>query len=89
MKSKFGDWFQKALGDKTLQGAFNEAFRGIGSELLAKAHSPEAVKQLASSLLDHAPAIIGAIVKGTPAEAHVDPAVVAAAEHAAVGDKPA
>lgn len=79
-KFDFGHWFKAALGNKNLQDAGIAVIRGIGKQVLDQANSPEALRQLGSSLLDQAPAVLGAIVKDTPAEEQVDASVIAAAE---------
>ena len=76
---------RSALGNPQVQKAGVEVISGIGAHLVQNAGDPERVRRLGQTLVEHAPAVIGAIVKDTPAEPHVDPAAVKAAEAAAAG----
>ena len=73
-----------AIRTPEVQKAGVDVISGIGAQILKSANDPESIKRLGQGLVENAPAVVGAIVKDTPAERHVDPAVVKAAE-AAVG----
>jgi hypothetical protein len=78
---------RSAIKSPEVQKAGVEVISGIGSQILKNAHDPEAIKKLGQGLVENAPAVIGAIVKDTPAEKHVDPAAIKAAE-TAIGHGP-
>jgi hypothetical protein len=58
---------------KTFDKASELAFKEIGKKIDQNAHNPETIKEIASELIHEAPAIVGAIAKGTEAEKLVDP----------------
>ena len=81
----FGNILKGVVSNPSVQQAGQEALKGVANQLTANANNPEAVKAIASGLEQNAPAIIGAIVSGTPAQAHVDPAIIQQAAAAAAG----
>jgi len=72
----------QASQNPDFQKAFAGVLTGLGSALHANANDSEKVKQIADDLVQNAPAIVGAVVKGTPAAQHVDPQVVKQADQA-------
>lgn len=77
-----------AISNPEVQKAGVDVISGIGSQILKNANDPESIKKLGQGLVENAPAVVGAIVKATPAEKHVDPAAIKAAEaiaHAGAG----
>src|ERR1700752_101057 len=81
----FGGVLKSVAANPSVQQAGQEALKGVANQLTANANNPEAVKAIASGLQQNAPAIIGAIVTGTPAQVHVDPAIIQQAAAAAAG----
>jgi hypothetical protein len=61
---------------KTFDLAAELAFKKIGEEIDKNAHNPEVIKKIGKELITEAPAIVGAVVKGTQAEVLVDPATI-------------
>ena len=72
----FGNILKSVASNPSVQQAGTQALKGVADQLTANAHNPEAVKAIAAGLQQNAPAIVGAIVKGTPAEKLVDPAIL-------------
>jgi hypothetical protein len=75
--------FQSLLGvvkavasNPSVQSSGTALFTGLASQLVANANNPEAVKKIANELQQGAPALVGAIVSGTPAQGMVDPSIV-------------
>jgi hypothetical protein len=59
----------KAVSDtKAFDLAAQLAFKRVGAEIDKKAHDPAAIKEIAKELINGAPQIVGAIVKGSEAE---------------------
>lgn len=69
----------RAIQSPQFQSAAIGMLSGIGEKIAQNAHNPEAIKRIAGDLTNHAPGILGAIVKGTDAEKLVSPAIVPAA----------
>ena len=61
---------------KTFDRAAELAFKKVGQAIDKNAHNPEVIKEIANELITGAPAIVGAVVKGTTAEMLVDPATI-------------
>src|SRR5262249_49907318 len=72
----------QASQNPDFQKAFAGVLTGLGQALHANANDSEKVKQIADDLVKNAPAIVGAVVKDTPAAQHVDPQVVKQADQA-------
>jgi hypothetical protein len=72
----FGGLLKSVASNPSVQQAGTQALKGVADQLAANANNPEAVKAIAAGLQQSAPAIVGAIVKGTPAEGMVDPAIL-------------
>jgi hypothetical protein len=75
--------FQSLLGivktvasNPSVQESGTAMMTGLASKLTESANNPEAVRKIATELQQNAPAIVGAIVKGTKAEGLVDPAII-------------
>lgn len=49
---------------------------GISQKLLEAANDPQKIKEIATDLQKGAPALVGAMVKGTPAEKLVDAEII-------------
>jgi len=81
--SFFGGVVKAVASNPSLQQSGTQLLTGVADQLGANAHNPEAVKAIAAGLQQNAPAIVGAIVKGTPAEGLVDPAILKAQPGAA------
>ena len=81
----FGNILKTVAANPSIQQAGTQVITGVADQLAANANNPEAVKAIASGLQQNAPAIVGAIVTGTPAEVHVDPAIIQQAANAAAG----
>lgn len=58
------------------QQAATDAVSGIGKQILDKLNAPEELHKLGQELVKGAPAVVGAIVKGTDAEPLVDKAII-------------
>ena len=71
-----------AAQNPDFQNAFSGVLSGLGKSLHANANDAAAVKAIADDLVQNAPAIVGAVVKGTPAAQHVDQNVVRQADQA-------
>jgi chemotaxis regulatin CheY-phosphate phosphatase CheZ len=82
-QSLFGSVVKAVITNPSVQQSGTSVLNGVADQLTKNANNPEAVKAIATGLQQNAPAIIGAIVKGTPAEGHVDPAIIQKATAAA------
>lgn len=67
---------QRVTKNPTFQQAATDAVSGIGKQILDKLNAPEELHKLGQELVKGAPAVVGAIVKGTDAEHLVDKAIV-------------
>lgn len=67
---------KRVAGNKDFQQAATSAVTGIAQKLLESANDPNKIKEIATDLQKGAPALVGAMVKGTPAEALVDAAII-------------
>lgn len=67
---------KRVAGNTNFQQAAVGAVTGIAQKLLESANDPTKIKELANELKQGAPALVGAMVKGTPAEPLVDPAII-------------
>lgn len=65
------------------QQAATQAVSSIGKEILDKLNAPEELRRLGKDLAERAPAVVGAMVKGTEVESVVDPEIIHKAEDAA------
>lgn len=63
---------RSAAKSSSVQQSGIEVLQGIGKHISENAHDPERLKRLGETLQRAAPAVLGAIVKGTPAENMVD-----------------
>lgn len=63
--SKLLDVVKTVSNTKTFNLAAELAFKKIGEKIDANASNPEAIKGIARELITEAPAIVGAVVKGT------------------------
>jgi len=71
-------FIREIFSTPTFQAAAENAINGIVDKLASHAGDPAAIKALASEVKQFAPQIVGAIVKGTPAEGLVNPSVLPA-----------
>lgn len=67
----------KAVSKTTLfQSAGELAMKKVGEKITENAHDPEEIKKIGKELINGAPELVGAIVKGTKAEPLVDPGTI-------------
>lgn len=62
------------------QSSMMTVFSGLAQQLISHADNPEKVRQIATTVSNLAPVIVGAVVNGTPMQGHVDPKIVASAK---------
>lgn len=58
------------------QSALTLLLQSLGKKLAASANDPAMVQQIADEMVNEAPALAGAVVKGTEAEPLVDPTCI-------------
>lgn len=71
---------RSAAANPNVQEAGLGLLQGLGSRLIEKADDPAAVRRVGNALTQLAPAVLGAVLKGTPAEKQVDPKIIKAAD---------
>ena len=73
------NWFPIA----SFEDAGITALQDIGRQVIEHSHAPDQLKKLGGDLVNNAPAILGSIVHGTPAQSLVSPEAVSEAKKAA------
>jgi hypothetical protein len=77
-----GNLFTTTVSNPSFQQSAVDFITQAMQRLIQHKNNPQAVQTIAQGLMDHADAVVGAMVKNTEAEGLVDPELVEKAEQA-------